>query len=69
MTQLTKIKWLYSFLLLFVFMNTNGQDNINPEKKGYNYEKAWSGGIKLRTDGWGITGEYDKIKNYKRSLV
>ena len=52
MTKLIKIKWLYSFLLFFVFLNTNGQDNINPEKKGYNYEKAWSGGIKLRTDDW-----------------
>lgn len=69
MTKLTNIKWLGCCFLLFVIFNTNGQDNINPEKKGYNYEKAWSGGIKLRTDGWGIVGEYDKIKNYRRSIV
>lgn len=33
------------------------------------YSSAWGLGFRLRTDGWALTGEYSKNKNYFRSTL
>jgi len=63
--------FIYFFLL---FCSAGGFAQtiiINPqtESKGIIYNFEWSVGAKINTNGWGVFGEYAKIKSIKKTIV
>lgn len=58
------------FIISCLFIHQGyAQDGISYEKKGFNYKYSFSGGLRLRTDGWCALGEYAQRKKYNRSMV